>query len=303
VSLLAPFDFNTEMAKNCRLSVLFHPTDFDDWYNGEHVEWVQVNNRNISVKCHPHKDGCNQTAQRPLLPCVNDISLDMLMPESGDLKIAAKIPQNVDECPYKGKMLSAVPVVTCLVGKKNAANNQLASKPVNLMASGSGSNKTCVTKMPLQCAKKGCASEIAIPVSSTCAGLGQCMLSIDVHPTDFDNKDGTSELIEYIKVDGTQVASAVNPGLNPCKSEWSGSPLQLSQMNFSALSNHAVNVTSGKVLVEAKISQFVDECASNGNLFDAVATVTCGKQGGTTSLLQTQNKAEPQHRQLRGRRL
>jgi len=106
VSLLAPFKSDTEIFKNCRLSVHFRPTDFDDWYSGEFVEWVQVNNKQISSKCRPHADGCNQTAQRPLLPCVDDISIDLLMPSNGDLKISAKISESVDECPYQGNAVS-----------------------------------------------------------------------------------------------------------------------------------------------------------------------------------------------------
>jgi len=303
VTLLAPFDSSKEMAKNCRLSVFFRPTDFDDQYAGENVEWIQVNNQAVSGKCRPYADGCNQTAQRPLLPCVDNIPIDLLMPKNGDLKIAAKIPDVVDECPYKGNMLSAVPMVTCLVALKHNEGAPAPKKAVTML----NTNMTCVTKMPLQCSTKGCASEIAIPVNATCAGLGQCMLSVEVQQTDFDNQDGTDELIEYIKVDGAyiQAASNLKPGKNPCKSKWSGTNLTAADMKFAALSNHAVNVSTGKVLVEAKISRFVDECASNGYLFDAVATVTCKAKPGSTAkaVMLSQNKASvaaaQQRRQLR----
>jgi len=274
VSLVAPFNSKTEMYKNCRLSVFFHPTDFDDQYAGENVEWVQVNDRNVSAKCRPYAAGCNHSASRPLIPCVSDIPIDLLMPENGDLKIAAKIPDVVDECPYNGNMLSAVPMVTCLVAPKHTTSH--ARKKA---LSTSLLDSTCVTKMPLQCATKGCASEIVIPVNSTCAGLGSCMLSIEVQQTDFDNQDGTLELIEYIKVDGKEVASKLKPGKNPCKSQWGGKKLKASEMKFKAISNHVVNITSlleiGRIHVEGKISRHVDECASNGYLFDAEATVTC----------------------------
>jgi len=302
VSLLAPFNFNTEMFKNCRLSVFFHPTDFDDQYSGESVEWLQVGGVQVKTACHPQKDGCNQTAARPLIPCVEEEPIDLIMPKNGDLKIGAKIPDYVDECPYQGNLLSAVPVVTCLVapihnvGTEGVPPVPVPLKPVTLLSD----NMTCVTKMPLQCATKGCASEIAIPVNSTCSGLGQCLLSIKVQQTDYDNMDGTAELIEYIKVNGQGAVSKLKPpnGKNPCKTKWSGKNLTASEMSFMALSDHALNITNGKVLVEGKISKFVDECASDGYLFNAEATVTCSKPGGKTSLLQ--KEASAPRRKLRG---
>lgn len=297
VSLVAPFDFNKEMYKNCRLSVFFHPTDFDNQYSGESVEWVQVNGRKVDTFCHPHAMGCNESASRPLLPCVHEVPIDLLLDhtaKNGDLKIAAKIHDYVDECPYKGNMLSAVPMVTCLVAPKHIED----VKPVTLL-----DEMTCETKMPLKCATKGCASEIAIPVNSTCAGLGQCLLSVEVQQTDYDNGDGTTELIEYIKVDGKNVKEKMNPGKNPCKAKWSGKALTDQEMSFVALQDHALNVTNGKVVVEGKITKFVDECPSHGHLFYAMATVKCSKPGAkaATKLIQEKNGLA-QQRELKVKR-
>lgn len=300
-TLTAPFDAQREVFKNCRLSVFFHPTDFDDQYSGERVEWVQVNNKQVSFNCHPFQAGCNKTAQRPLLPCVSDLSIDHLMPATGSLAIAAKIPKVVDECPYNGNLLSAVPMVTCLVSKKPPSPNKSALKGKPVTVKMDKHEENCVTRMPLQCATRGCASEISIPIKPKCVKAGPCMLSINVSQTDYDETEGNAELIEYIKVEGKEVSSKVKPGKNPCTATWKGGKSgNRTAYSFVALTNHAVNASSGKVLVEGKISEFVDECASNGYLFDALAEVTCGKK--TAMFLQQKAvvDAKPRRNPLRG---
>jgi hypothetical protein len=288
VSLIAPFDFNKEMVKNCKLSVFFRPTDFDNQYSGESVEWVQVNNHHVTANCRPMAGGCNKTAQRPLLPCVNSVAIDHIVPTNGRLYVAAKIPKVVDECPYTGgtngpMMLSAVPMVTCLVSPK--PSNLQVPKPVNSFWH--PDNSTCVTRMPLQCSTRGCASEIVIPVNQTCASLGQCKLSINVTSTDYDGDEKSVELIEYIKVKSETNGEwkALKSNLksdakvkNPCKPEWAnGVPIKDSDKIFSAVKDEPVNASTGLVFIEGKISEYVDECASNGYLLDAVAEVTCTK--------------------------
>lgn len=278
VSLLAPFDFNTEMVKDCKLDVFFHPTDFDDEFIGEHVEWVQVNGHTASTKCRPYSDGCNMTASRPLIPCVYDLPMDNLMTSNGAIAIAAKISGVVDECPHKGNLLSAVPMMTCLVAPK--ATGVHGAHMVKKVDKKVVDNMVCVTKMPLQCATKGCASLISLPMNDTCAGLGSCTLDINVQQTDYDNKDGTLEAIEYIKVYGKKVTkAALKPGQNPCKSTWHGKPIKAALETYAALKNHPVKVTAGHVLIEGKITKFVDECPTKeGYLLDAEAVVTCKKK-------------------------
>jgi hypothetical protein len=284
-SLLAPFDMAKQVYKNCKLSVAFHPTDFDDQYSGEMVEWIQVNNKQVSANCRPFAAGCNETAQRPLINCVSDLAIDEVLQNSSDgaLSIAAKIPHVVDECPYNGNLLSAVPMVTCLVSQKE---EKVVPKPVisNILLKDEA--EACVTSMPLQCATRGCGAEIAMPIDEKCMGAGQCTLSINVSHTDFDNSEAAdSELIEYIKVDGQNVKTSIKPGQNPCKTAWSGATANRTAYSFAALENHVVNITDGRILIEGKISDFVDECASNGFLLDAIAHVTC--KG--SALLQTRN--------------
>jgi hypothetical protein len=278
-SLQAPFDPATEMAKDCKISIYFHPTDFENEFLGERVEYITVNGANFATACHPYADGCNQSASRPLIPCVLDVPLDMVLNQSAPtLVISSKVTNVVDECPYNGNYLSAVPMVTCMVAPQEAppAMQQLADEATV-------KNGKCTLQAPIQCDAKGCLATAEIPVSTDCASKGSCKLSINVTQTDFDNDDGTSELIEYIQVDGINASTSLNPGQNPCKSRWQGNNVTQDQLVYSALSNYALvnvtntsSVTQRSVLVKAKISHWVDECASNGYLLDGMATIVCG---------------------------
>jgi hypothetical protein len=277
-SITAPFDPSTELAKDCQISVFFHPTDFENEFEGERVEYVQINDKPFAARCHPYADGCNATATRPLLPCVSSVPLDMVLPENGVLVVSAKISDVVDECPYQGNYLSAVPVVTCMVTSKTKAAAIKAPDKIE--------NGTCTVQAPLQCTQKGCSSKVSIPVSETCASQGTCKLSINVTQTDYDNGDGTPELIQYIKVGETNMTleeDGSKSGQNPCKSKWSGTNLTQDQLVFSALNDFELeNITKNstvdqrRVIIEAKISKYVDECASDGYLLDAMATIVCG---------------------------
>jgi hypothetical protein len=291
VSLQAPFDPTTENAKDCKLKVFFRPTDFDDWYRGENVQYVKVNGQPVKILCHPYRDGCNQTAQRPLLPCTNELPMNLLMTETGQLNIEAKIPDYVDECPYEGNYLSAVPMVTCLVAPKIPE----VSAPESPLS--------CEMKMPIRCRDKGCASEIAIPVRPHCQ-QNPCALNVTFQQTDFDNQDGTAEFIEYITLHGNEtLGTDVNPGKNPCKSEWQGTPLSEEELTYKAITNKPVEVINNVVRLEAKITKFVDECASHGKfLLDGMATVKCAAGlPAASSVLQTDKKiVKRKRRHLRG---
>jgi hypothetical protein len=132
VSLTAPFDWETEEAAECLMSVYFHPTALMT-EPGDFVEWIQVNNEPAQGGCRLSAAGCNSSAQTPLEPCLYNLPLAKLMSAKGDgvLTIAAKIADNsTDQCPYNGNYLSAVPMVTCLVGKK-IHNNVALANPVD----------------------------------------------------------------------------------------------------------------------------------------------------------------------------
>jgi len=294
-SLAPPFSTQTEIAKNCRLSVLFHPTDFDDQYSGEKVEWVQLDGREIMSNCHPMDHGGNETAWKPLLPCVESLAIDT---PNGSITVAAKIPEVVDESPYKDNLLSAVSVLTCMVTPK-----QQPPPPPPLPQT---AQQDCSFQMPLQCPTRGCAAQIAMPVGYYClAVVGKCTMNITVNQTDYDNKDGTLEAIEYIKVDGSQVISDVKPGQNPCKSAFAGTPVAASDLVYDAVTSHELtyaNSTNGIVMIEGKITQYVDECASNGYLLDAVVHVDCAGNPAEAALLGKESSVSTKKRFLQLKR-
>merc|ERR1719198_2382454 len=115
---LQAFDGATEIASHCKFSLYLHPTDFDDQYSGERLTFISVNGATVNTDCFPMVSGCNMTTQAPMFSCLRDLSLDSLIDSTGTLRIAAQISDVVDECPYQGNLLSAVPMVTCLVQPK-----------------------------------------------------------------------------------------------------------------------------------------------------------------------------------------
>eukprot|EP00930_Biecheleria_cincta_P048905 TRINITY_DN3415_c0_g1_i1.p1 TRINITY_DN3415_c0_g1~~TRINITY_DN3415_c0_g1_i1.p1 ORF type:complete len:762 (-),score=154.04 TRINITY_DN3415_c0_g1_i1:275-2560(-) len=118
VSLLNVFDPDTEEATSCKLKIDLHPTDYDNEWSREFVKTFKVNGAVASANCYPKARGCNATAWRPLVPCVQDLSVDHLLKEEGSLTIEGTINRMVDECPYQGDLLSGVATVTCMARKK-----------------------------------------------------------------------------------------------------------------------------------------------------------------------------------------
>lgn len=112
---LQAFDAAKEAARHCRLNVYVHPTDYDDDYSKEVVEFVSANGKVLTRNVNPNARGCNTTTQRPLYPCVNDFHVDAIIDSTGTLVVEAKNSLMVDECPYEGHLLSGLAIVTCLV--------------------------------------------------------------------------------------------------------------------------------------------------------------------------------------------
>ena len=52
-----------------------------------------------------------------------------LMDGAGVLSLSAQISDMVDECPYEGNLLSAVPVVTCMVTHKEKREVEVKAGP------------------------------------------------------------------------------------------------------------------------------------------------------------------------------
>merc|ERR1719491_2510842 len=201
---------------------------------------------------------------------------------TGTLTVAAKIPDIVDECPYKkddkdkGNLLAAVPMVTCMVAPIPAPAPAPAEPkmPVSLDA-----QLPCKFTAPLRCTTRGCNAEQNIRVSPRCGRPGnKCKLSLTVYQTDYDEDQGTKEQIEFIKIGGVIVKKDIKPGKNPCKPSWAGKPSPEKDLTFQAVKDQDVseNATTGLIKVEGKITDWVDECGYEGFLFNSLVEVDCG---------------------------
>lgn len=103
--------------QNCKLSVLVKPTDFGE---DKVVEFIKLNDQVISINCQPPKVDCSEASNKlsDLFSCVEDMDVQLMFKRNNSLELIAKISDavNKSDCAYKGKMLYAVPQVTCMVG-------------------------------------------------------------------------------------------------------------------------------------------------------------------------------------------
>lgn len=277
------FEPINETVKSCRLSFLLHPTDFDDPDSGEVLESIKVNTRMVTKSCYPRMSSCNATTQIPMYSCMRDYPVDMLVDEQGLLLISAKISKLVDECPFEGNMLTAVSTLSCLVASTSSTTTTTTTTataepvlPSPLKISMPLVQEPVVMRAPLRCQERGCTAHarFSIDLTETRLKLSGCEISVRINQTDFDREDGTDEKIAYIKLNGEVVATDIHPGKNPCTSSWHDrQPLQPSDMEFEALRKKVEGFT---VLdVEAKISDFVDDCAHNGYELDGFVQLNC----------------------------
>lgn len=276
---LTMYDPASQRAHHCRLTVKVHATDFDDDFSEETVEWITANDVFVNSNCDPMAKGCDATSQAPLYSCITHYNIqDLVVRGNGTLNLAAKISPMVDECPKDGFLLNGVATATCYVAPLQTTvtttTTTVAQEDLSTMAS-----------CPLQCDKKNCTATCVLPLNLTLLENRICNLEVKLNQTDFDGDLGSVEQVEWIKVDGTTVATNVTPGKNPCKSKASGAPLTAAEMIFTAVSGEDVTASAqdGKLIVEGKITNMVDECASNGKLLDAVATVNCTMSGSPTT--------------------
>jgi len=281
-SALQAFDSSSQRATSCRLSVFFHPTDFDDQYSGEKVSFIKVNGVTVNTDCFPMVSACNKTTQNSMFACVRDLPLDGIVGESGTLEITAKISEVVDECPYEGNLLSGVPMVSCLVAPLPTEPPKPPTGKPTLPAAPQAFPlpENYFISAPFRCPQRGCKARAELQLNQTTAlPYEQCLLTVRVNQTDFDGDEGTREQIEFIKVNGGTVKEHLQPGKNPCRASCAGHPLTPSEIEYTALSNHNVtqNMTDndGLLLIEVKISDFVDECALEGYLLTGRVEVNC----------------------------
>lgn len=286
-SSLQLFNAVTEEAKLCTLSIDIHPTDYDDDFSLEHVEYWKVNGYIATRECNPRARGCNSTAEKPLYPCLSGFNVDRVVNSGGTLVIEGKNSPAVDECPYNDNLLSGVAMATCMVrnktdnpmlvqGSKNASapNQTVQWQPTDLHG-----------EAALKCNKPGCKAESLIYLSPAIAlNGGRCTMNVTVRQTDFNL---ASEQIEFIQVEGQNATPAAGgswpkqPGQNPCISAYKNQSLLQTDMVYEAVKSF--DVTSmmrdshplGVLKVTGKISESVDECGYEGNLLSGNVTVDC----------------------------
>jgi len=288
-SMLGVFDPEEEEAKFCKLNVEVHPTDYDNEWSHEFIKMWKVNGHIASSHCNPEARGCNASAWRPLIPCVQDLDVDHLL-APGSLVIEGTINRMVDECPYEGYLLSAVATVTCMTRKKIAKpqqnmteprpephQNMTEPRPETKNVSRTGVHATA----KLQCDKPGCASWTHLQLLPEYLNNMTCLMNITVQQTDFDETVGVPEVIEFLSLgDGhnsTNISTNLKPGRNPCTEEFTtGKPAQ--NRTFAAVTNQDVTKEVlaqplGYLRIDGKISLQVDECASNNMLFDGLVEI------------------------------
>jgi hypothetical protein len=279
-----------EEATNCRLSFMAHPTDYDDDWSREHVEFIKVNDYIATKECNPRARGCNSTAELPLYPCINGMDIDKLMDENGVITVEAKNSMLVDECPYEGNggknLLAGVVVVNCMV--RNKSWHEVPTPPPTLI-----STQEC--KGVVKCSTPGCTAEEHIACSPALAlNGGTCKMNISVRQTDFDDDLGLPEQVDFFQVEGTNVTDGpVQPGKNPCNDEYKDNPLPESELFYAAVTDKDVTELmklsrpQGYVRVKGKVSAQVDECGYKGNVLYSEVAIRCeAPTDGTTGELQ-----------------
>mmetsp|Transcript_65689 Transcript_65689/g.212710 ORF Transcript_65689/g.212710 Transcript_65689/m.212710 type:complete len:535 (+) Transcript_65689:171-1775(+) len=269
----------------CRLSIHVHATDFDDEWSREHIDFWKVNGLLARAECDPMARGCNASASRPLYSCLQDMPVDHILDPNGTLLIQGRINKMVDECPFEGNLLSGVAAVTCMVRNKTALAEE-APFP-QLSAPASKAVPSVSANATIRCSEPGCSAVALINLDPTVAMMGgTCLMNITVVQTDFDDDLGLPEDVEFIKMDGAgSIVSNMQPGKNPCTARFQGNPLSEDELLFSLLTNY--NVTeqmlappAGSIRLMGKISEQVDECASEGFLLDARVVVRCDPPRG-----------------------
>jgi hypothetical protein len=279
-SALQLFNADTEEAKDCSLAVHIHPTDYDDDWSRENVEFIKINNFIATRGCNPRARGCNSTAERPLYPCLNNFNVDRVIKSDGSLVIAAKNTQMVDECPVtdgdKKYLLSGVAMATCMVRNKPPLAAQTITTTMFTQEDLHG-------KAVLKCDKPGCKAETVVYFSPAIAlNGGKCVMNMTVQQTDYDDALGPEEQLDFVQVEGTNMTTAKRtPGKNPCNMRYQGKNISDDKRSFTVL--EGMDVTElvkkskplGALRVAAKISDHVDECGYKGNLLYGNIAVHC----------------------------
>mmetsp|Transcript_85960 Transcript_85960/g.161882 ORF Transcript_85960/g.161882 Transcript_85960/m.161882 type:complete len:670 (-) Transcript_85960:43-2052(-) len=225
---LTTMDMKELQFVHCKLNVDLHPTDYDDEYSREYVEWIKVYDRTVKTHCDPVAKGCEHTyankklEEWPIYPCVADVPIgELLKAHNGKLVISGKITDMVDECPapnVNGNLLSGIVTVRCLTKPWPAPKPPVKKKPPV-------DTEACAEDgQDLRCHESGCTATTPVAVCKEPEEGQKCTLSLKVYHTDFDSDHGSVELIEWIKLGEKEIATRLfeTDGRNPCKEVFEG---------------------------------------------------------------------------------
>jgi hypothetical protein len=140
----------------------------------------------------------------------------------------------------------------------------------------------------LQCKEPGCTANSTLNASDYGVDrLARCTLSVWIHPTDFDDEHSREE-VEWVTLNGVLANMHCDPMARGCAR---GINEVVPQQRFTCLQQYDVTdllkASNGTLLVAAKISKNVDECAIEGNLLSGGADLACLVHPPTTTTTTT----------------
>mmetsp|Transcript_17585 Transcript_17585/g.31745 ORF Transcript_17585/g.31745 Transcript_17585/m.31745 type:complete len:567 (+) Transcript_17585:30-1730(+) len=129
------------------------------------------------------------------------------------------------------------------------------------------------TSGKLACPDRGCTAQTMIQAyDGATEEAALCKLTVGVHATDFDD-EYSREYVEFISANGALANTRCDPMASECRDiALIERPLYPCVTDF--VIDRIIGV-DGTVNVSGKISEMVDECPVDGNLFSAIANVTC----------------------------
>mmetsp|Transcript_22928 Transcript_22928/g.48022 ORF Transcript_22928/g.48022 Transcript_22928/m.48022 type:complete len:624 (-) Transcript_22928:35-1906(-) len=216
----------------------------------------------------------NASHELLLYPIIRDLPLEGLIDENGELKISGKISPAVDECPVNGNHLSGMVAVACFARPIVTLPPTTTTTTVTVTTTVTQIFKTSDSQH-FSCEEPGCTATTVLVVDDFNLTSRKCKLTVRINETDFDEQDGTTERVEWIKVGGSNITENLKPGKNPCQEAASGKPREY--VNFTMIDGKDVadKIADGMLFVSMKISDMVDECSVDGRLLDGQADLSC----------------------------
>ncbi|CAE7463322.1 unnamed protein product, partial [Symbiodinium sp. CCMP2456] len=198
----------------------------------------------------------NSSRELLLYPIIRDLPLEGLIDETGELKISGKISPAVDECPVNGNHLSGMVAVACFARPIVTLPPTTTTTTVAVTTTVTQIFKTSDSQH-FSCEEPGCTATTVLVVDDFNMTSRKCKLTVRINETDFDEQDGTTERVEWIKVGGSTITENLKPGKNPCQEAASGKSREY--VNFTILDGKEVadKIADGMLFVSLKISDMV----------------------------------------------